>query len=152
MLGKLTPYLCIGMLMGAGLFAVMRWLFNVPIAGTVSGHDVRNISLCLLFVESGSPHNLPRQQKPDPGPSDVHDLYSPFCVFSPVLFFRAKPCRQFSTPSGRSCRRPTTSNSNARLSCAAQASRTFGLNIVLLAAMGLGLFSLCALRFKQKVA
>jgi len=28
----------------------------------------------------------------------------------------------------------------------------FWLNIVLLAAMGLGLFSLCALRFKQKVA
>src|SRR5205823_11418212 len=37
MLGKLTPYLCIGMLMGAGLFAVMRWLFNVPIAGDFNG-------------------------------------------------------------------------------------------------------------------
>src|SRR3954447_17578904 len=37
MLGKLTPYLCIGMFMGAGLFAVMRWLFNVPIAGDVAG-------------------------------------------------------------------------------------------------------------------
>ena len=28
----------------------------------------------------------------------------------------------------------------------------FGFNIVLLAAMGLGLFTLCALRFKQKIA
>src|SRR5438105_2492941 len=35
MLGKLTPYLFIGMLMAAGLFAVMRWLFQVPIAGSV---------------------------------------------------------------------------------------------------------------------
>src|SRR5256886_8851332 len=37
MLGKLTPYLCIGMLMAAGLFAVMRYLFQVPIAGDVAG-------------------------------------------------------------------------------------------------------------------
>src|SRR5262249_16146087 len=36
MLGKIVPYLVIGMLMAAGLFAVMRWLFEVPIAGSVS--------------------------------------------------------------------------------------------------------------------
>src|SRR5713101_9582132 len=36
MLGKLTPYLGIGVLMAAGLFAVMRWLFQVPIAGDVT--------------------------------------------------------------------------------------------------------------------
>src|SRR5207249_12059490 len=35
MLGKLTPYLCIGMTMAAVLFAIMRWLFAVPIAGSV---------------------------------------------------------------------------------------------------------------------
>src|SRR5947199_6228438 len=33
MLGKLTPYLCIGMLMAVALFSVMQWLFHVPIAG-----------------------------------------------------------------------------------------------------------------------
>src|SRR5213082_3249876 len=37
MLGKLVPYLCIGMVMASGMFAVMRWLFNVPIAGNVGG-------------------------------------------------------------------------------------------------------------------
>src|SRR5712675_2102222 len=36
MLGKLTPYLLIGMLMAASLFAIMQWLFHVPIAGTVT--------------------------------------------------------------------------------------------------------------------
>src|SRR5690348_11941915 len=35
MLGKLTPYLCIGMVMASDLFAVMRYLFQVPIAGDV---------------------------------------------------------------------------------------------------------------------
>src|SRR3977135_2850702 len=35
MLGKLIPYLCIGMLMETLLFAIMRFLFQVPIAGNV---------------------------------------------------------------------------------------------------------------------
>jgi ABC-type multidrug transport system permease subunit len=35
MLGKLVPYLCIGMTMGIILFLIMRFLFGVPIAGSV---------------------------------------------------------------------------------------------------------------------
>jgi ABC-type multidrug transport system permease subunit len=35
MLGKITPYLCIGLFMAAVLFSIMRWLFNVPIAGSL---------------------------------------------------------------------------------------------------------------------
>jgi ABC-2 type transport system permease protein len=35
MLGKLVPYLCIGMTMGVILFLIMRFLFHVPIAGNV---------------------------------------------------------------------------------------------------------------------
>jgi ABC-2 type transport system permease protein len=35
MLGKLIPYLCIGMTMAALLFIIMRFLFHVPIAGNV---------------------------------------------------------------------------------------------------------------------
>src|SRR5204862_2319851 len=35
MLGKLVPYLCIGMLMAVLLFSIMRFLFGVPIAGNV---------------------------------------------------------------------------------------------------------------------
>ena len=36
MLGKLTPYLIIGMIMSAGLHAIMYWLFAVPIAGSLT--------------------------------------------------------------------------------------------------------------------
>src|SRR5438876_1067730 len=36
MLGKLTPYLCIGMAMAVVLFVIMRWLFAVPIAGSLT--------------------------------------------------------------------------------------------------------------------
>ena len=35
MLGKLVPYLCIGMAMAAILFLIMRFVFNIPIAGNV---------------------------------------------------------------------------------------------------------------------
>jgi drug efflux transport system permease protein len=35
MLGKLVPYLCIGMTMATILFLIMRYLFSVPIAGNV---------------------------------------------------------------------------------------------------------------------
>jgi ABC-type multidrug transport system permease subunit len=35
MLGKLIPYMCIGMLMAILLFAIMRFIFAVPIAGSI---------------------------------------------------------------------------------------------------------------------
>ena len=35
MLGKLVPYLCIGMAMAAVLFSIMRFVFSVPIAGNI---------------------------------------------------------------------------------------------------------------------
>jgi drug efflux transport system permease protein len=35
MLGKLVPYLCIGMAMATTLFLIMRFLFSVPISGSV---------------------------------------------------------------------------------------------------------------------
>jgi ABC-2 type transport system permease protein len=35
MLGKLVPYLCIGMTMSILLFLIMHYLFHVPIAGSV---------------------------------------------------------------------------------------------------------------------
>src|SRR2546428_12251435 len=35
MLGKLIPYLCIGMTMAVILFFIMRWLFQGPIHGSV---------------------------------------------------------------------------------------------------------------------
>ncbi|MBA3272879.1 MAG: ABC transporter permease [Chthoniobacterales bacterium] len=36
MLGKLVPYLCLGMTMALLLFGIMRFVFAVPIAGSVS--------------------------------------------------------------------------------------------------------------------
>ena len=85
MLGKLTPYLCIGMLMAVGLFAVMRWLFNVPIAGNVGGLMFATFLYVFCFVEPRPPH-LHQRAKPDSGPANVHDLHSAFRVFLRIYF------------------------------------------------------------------
>src|ERR1700704_6169476 len=52
MLGKLVPYLVIGMLMSAFLFTVMRWVFHVPIAGDVGALMVGTFFyvFCLLSL------------------------------------------------------------------------------------------------------
>src|SRR6185369_5796064 len=36
MLGKLTPYMVIGMIMASGLFGIMRFVFDVPIVGSLT--------------------------------------------------------------------------------------------------------------------
>jgi ABC-2 type transport system permease protein len=48
MLGKITPYLVIGMAMASVLFAIMRFLFDVPIAGSL----VALYTSTLLYVFS----------------------------------------------------------------------------------------------------
>src|SRR5258708_2000626 len=52
MLGKLTPYLIIGMLMAISLFSIMQWLFHVPIAGDFIGLMVATLLyvFCLLSL------------------------------------------------------------------------------------------------------
>src|SRR5204862_4409113 len=35
MLGKLVPYLCISMTMAMSLFAISRWVFHIPILGSL---------------------------------------------------------------------------------------------------------------------
>jgi ABC-2 type transport system permease protein len=52
MLGKLVPYLIIGIVMAAFLFTLMRWVFHVPIAGSV-GALMLGSPLRVLPVEPG---------------------------------------------------------------------------------------------------
>src|SRR5206468_9786557 len=52
MLGKLVPYLCIGMVMASGLIAIMTWLFHVPIAGSLTALFAAIVAyiFCLLSL------------------------------------------------------------------------------------------------------
>src|SRR5204863_471566 len=53
MLGKLVPYLCIGMLMAILLFSIMRFLFAVPIAGNVFALLVATFVYCFALLSIG---------------------------------------------------------------------------------------------------
>jgi ABC-type multidrug transport system permease subunit len=53
MLGKLVPYLCIGMVMAILLFSIMRFLFAVPIAGNVFALLVATLVYCFALLSIG---------------------------------------------------------------------------------------------------
>jgi ABC-2 type transport system permease protein len=53
MLGKLIPYLCIGMTMAVILFAIMRWVFAVPIAGNVVALMVSTVVYVFALLSLG---------------------------------------------------------------------------------------------------
>src|SRR5204862_7336172 len=50
MLGKLVPYLCIGMVMASGLIAIMTWLFHVPIAGSLTALLAATFIYCFALL------------------------------------------------------------------------------------------------------
>jgi ABC-type multidrug transport system permease subunit len=53
MLGKLIPYLCIGMAMGVILFLIMRFLFGVPINGSVPALLFVTLVYCFALLSLG---------------------------------------------------------------------------------------------------
>ena len=53
MLGKLTPYLFISVTMGAGLFVAMRWVFHVPIVGSISALMVAVVLYVFALLSLG---------------------------------------------------------------------------------------------------
>ncbi|MFL6589509.1 MAG: ABC transporter permease [Chthoniobacterales bacterium] len=53
MLGKLVPYLCIGMLMAMLLFGIMRFLFAVPIAGSIIALLFATLAYCFALLSIG---------------------------------------------------------------------------------------------------
>jgi len=53
MLGKLIPYLCIGMLMAILLFTIMRFIFAVPIAGSVTAMMLATLVYVFALLSLG---------------------------------------------------------------------------------------------------
>jgi len=150
MLGKLTPYLCIGMVMACGLFAVMRYLFQVPIAGDVPSllfatflYVFSLLSLGLL-ISTKAQNQIQALQM-----TMVFILPSVF--FSGFIFPRETMPWIFYTIGSFL---PATYYIELERAIVLRGAdlHDFGLNVVVLAAMGLFLFTLCAARFKQKIA
>jgi ABC-2 type transport system permease protein len=150
MLGKIVPYLCIGVLMGAGLFAVMRYLFQVPISGDVLGLMVATVLyvFCLLslglLISTRAANQIQALQM-------TMIFILPSVFFSGFIFPReTMPWIFYAIGTVLPATYYIELERAIVLRGATMAD--FWFNITMLAAMGAGLFSLCALRFKQKLA
>jgi ABC-2 type transport system permease protein len=150
MLGKITPYLVIGMLMAVGLFAVMEWLFHVPVAGNYSGLLLATLLYVFTLLSLGLLIST-RAQNQIQALQMTMVFILPSVFFSGFIFPReTMPWIFYAIGSAM----PATYYIELERAIVLRGASVgdFWFNIVLLGAMGLGLFSLCALRFKQKLA
>lgn len=150
MLGKLVPYLCISMTMAAVLFGIMRWIFFIPIQGALPALFASTLlylfallSLGLLISTRANTHMEAFQI--------AMILILPSVFFSGFIFPRETMPQIFYWIG--SLLPATYFISLMRAIVLRGASfADFWPSLAVLAAMGFVLFSLCALRFKNRIA
>jgi ABC-2 type transport system permease protein len=149
MLGKLVPYLCIAMTMALFLFAILRWVFMVPIAGSPGALFVASLlytfalaSLGLLVSTRAANQNQAFQM--------VMTIMLPSIFFSGFVFPRETMPWIFYAISTVL---PLTYFIELMrgIILRGTAITEFWRHLVILAVMGAVFFSLCALRFKKKL-
>ena len=150
MLGKIIPYLVIGFLMACGLFLFMRYLFQVPIAGSVAVLLVGTVLyiFCLLslglLVSTRAENQMQALQM-------TMTLILPTVFFSGFIFPReTMPAFFYYLGSAL----PTTYYIDLLRGIILRGAY-FGDHVddlSILLAMGFLLFAVCALRFRKKIA
>jgi ABC-2 type transport system permease protein len=150
MLGKLTPYLIISVTMGAGLFVAMRWIFKVPIAGDVNALMISVVLYVFALLSLGLLISTRAQNQ-------MQALQMSMLFILPSVFFSGFIFPRETMPgifyAIGACLPATYFIELMRAIILRGATLAeFWLNIVILAAMGVALFSLCAVQFKRKIA
>ncbi len=150
MLGKIVPYLCIGMFMAAVLFAIMRWVFDVPIAGSLFAlfvstllYNFTLLSLGLL-ISTKAENQMQALQM-------TMTLIMPSVFFSGFIFPRETMPWIFWAVGAVL---PTTYFIELMRAIILRGADLveFWRHLAVLAAMGVGLFAVCAIRFRQKLS
>jgi ABC-2 type transport system permease protein len=150
MLGKLTPYLIISMTMGVGLLAAMRWIFHVPIAGDVSALMIAVFFYVFALLSLGLLISTKAQNQ-------MQALQMSMLFILPSVFFSGFIFPRETMPGifyAIGALLPATYFIELMRAIVLRGANLaeFWLNIVVLVGMGMGLFALCALRFKRKIA
>jgi ABC-2 type transport system permease protein len=150
MLGKLTPYLILGMAMAAALFAIMRLLFHVPIVGDLGALALATLFYVFALLSLGLLISTRAQNQ-------IQALEMSMIFILPSVFFSGFIFPRETMPwifyaLGSVLPATYYIELERALVLRGASLADFGLNMVILAGMGLALFSLCALRFKQRVA
>jgi len=150
MLGKLLPYLCIGMAMAAFLFAIMRFLFHVPIAGSLTMLLLSTLTYVFALLSLGLLVSTRAENQ-------MQALQMTMIFIMPSVFFSGFIFPRETMPwifYAIGAALPTTyyiALLRAIILRGADLADFWG-HFVILAGMGLLLFTLCAIRFRTKIA
>ena len=149
MLGKLVPYLCIGMTMSILLFAIMRFLFQVPIAGNV----VSMMFATLVYVFALLSLGLLVATKAE---NQMQALQISMTFMLPSVFFSGFVFPRETMPwifYWLGALLPATYFISLMRAIILRGANFFeyGPHLVVLIIMSILLFVLCALRFRKKI-
>jgi ABC-2 type transport system permease protein len=150
MLGKLLPYLVIGMTMATFLFLLMRYLFQVPIAGSVTALMFATLLYVFALLSLGLLISTRAANQ-------IQALQMTMVFIMPTVFFSGFIFPRETMPwifYAIGSVLPTTYYiSLLRAFILRGASITeFWDAVIILAVMGVALFALCALRFRRHIA
>jgi ABC-2 type transport system permease protein len=150
MLGKLVPYLIIGMVMAVVLFVIMRYLFHVPIAGDLGALMVGTLCYVFCLLSLGLLISTRAENQ-------MQALQMSMMFILPSVFFSGFIFPRETMPAifyALSTVIPATYYIELERAIVLRGASLaeFWFHLAMLAAMGLVLFSLCALRFRRKIA
>ena len=149
MLGEIVPYLCIAMAMAALLFAILRWIFFVPIQGSLVALFVASFLYIFALLSLGLLISTRAQTQMEAFQLALVFLL-PGVFFSGFIFPRETMPWIFYAIGA--CLPVTYFIELMRAIILRGATLAeFWSSIVILAGMGALLFSLCALRFRKKI-
>lgn len=149
MLGKLVPYLCLGMTMAVLLFAIMRFVFAVPIAGSVTLMLLSTLVYVFALLSLG----LLVATKAE---TQMQALQMSMTFIMPSVFFSGFIFPRETMPwifYAIGSLLPTTYFIDLMRAIILRGAHLadFGGELAILTAMALALFCVCALRFKKKI-
>src|SRR5438105_1574322 len=149
MLGKLVPYLCIGMTMAVLLFSIMRFLFHVPITGSVTAMMLSTLVYVFALLSLG----LLVATKAE---TQMQALQMSMTFIMPSVFFSGFIFPRETMPwifqAIGSALPATYFIALMRAIILRGASLAeYGWQLGVLAAMAAALFAVCALRFQKKI-
>jgi ABC-2 type transport system permease protein len=150
MLGKLVPYLCIGMAMAVILFLIMRFVFDVPIVGNVVGMMFSTLVYVFALLSLGLLVGTKAENQ-------MQALQMSMVFLLPSVFFSGFIFPRETMPwifYALGALFPTTYFIALMRAIILRGAHFFEYwpNLVILILMSILLFVLCALRFRKKIA
>jgi drug efflux transport system permease protein len=150
MLGKLVPYLCIGMAMAFILFLIMRFMFDVPIVGNVVGMMFSTLVYVFALLSLGLLVGTKATNQ-------MQALQMSMVFLLPSVFFSGFIFPRETMPwifYALGALFPTTYFIALMRAIILRGAHFFEYwpNLAILILMSILLFALCALRFRKKIA